>query len=336
VLEEAANSSFSGASQVYSGAGTSYAVSGKSYGTYYYRVKATRSGYLDSSWRSGSGCAVSELSPMMVWADGSAIALRSDGTVLTWGLNYYGTVGDGTTEHQVNPIRVKTENGSLLSNVKNIHVSGDTSYAVTKAGEVYSWGYDRGDGSITPFPKQIVDLSGQPIEEIKQFSPGYILTYDGIVYAVEPIADGRIGLMLKTTVLRHKDGTIVNNVIKLAHGNFSNYLLKNDGSILAWGNNSNGELRDGTMIDQPYPVSVLGVDGTPIIDAIDIAGSYDHYNGNNHVYSVAKLSVVHNNGKVSNLSGDSYYLKDYTNNEINDAINVVHGFYNWSILSAYP
>jgi len=65
VLQEATNASFStGLRTAYSGAATSASITGRSCGTtYYYRVKATKAGYTDSAWRTGSnGCAVSSMS----------------------------------------------------------------------------------------------------------------------------------------------------------------------------------------------------------------------------------------------------------------------------------
>ena len=67
VLEEATNASFSnGLRQAYSGSSTSTTITGRSNGsTYYYRVKATRSGYTDSSWRTDSnGCMVTITPPV--------------------------------------------------------------------------------------------------------------------------------------------------------------------------------------------------------------------------------------------------------------------------------
>jgi len=61
VLEEATNSNFSsGLRTAYSGSSTNTTITGRSSGsTYYYRVKAIRSGYTDSSWRTGlNGCSV--------------------------------------------------------------------------------------------------------------------------------------------------------------------------------------------------------------------------------------------------------------------------------------
>jgi Matrixin/Divergent InlB B-repeat domain/Dockerin type I domain len=60
-LSEATNSAFTaGLRTAYSGSGTSTSITGRTSGvTYYYRVKATKSGYTDSAWVTGSnGCNV--------------------------------------------------------------------------------------------------------------------------------------------------------------------------------------------------------------------------------------------------------------------------------------
>ena len=58
-LQESDNASFDNASDIWT-TDTSEAVNGKTDGTYYYRVKATRSGYTESGWRTGSNsCIVS-------------------------------------------------------------------------------------------------------------------------------------------------------------------------------------------------------------------------------------------------------------------------------------
>jgi hypothetical protein len=55
VLQEATNAAFtSGLRQAYKGTATSASITGRTSGTtYYYRVKATKSGYTDSAWKKG-------------------------------------------------------------------------------------------------------------------------------------------------------------------------------------------------------------------------------------------------------------------------------------------
>ena len=94
VLQEATNATFtSGVRQAYSGTATSTSITGRTSGTtYYYRVKATRSGYIDSAWRTGSnGCSVS-----IPCGTPSSISVPSssstDNYTISWGTSSTGTV----------------------------------------------------------------------------------------------------------------------------------------------------------------------------------------------------------------------------------------------------
>jgi hypothetical protein len=81
ILEEATNSSFTSNLRVaYSGSGLIANISGKTNGTYFYRVKATRYQYTDSSWRAGgNGCTVSISSPGNITWEGYSIYWNSTG-----------------------------------------------------------------------------------------------------------------------------------------------------------------------------------------------------------------------------------------------------------------
>ena len=89
VLQEATNSSFSsGLRTAYSGTSRSTTITGRSSGTtYYYRVKATRSGYTDSSWRTGSnGCTVTITSTVGTPSSIAVPSSDSDGSyTVSWG-----------------------------------------------------------------------------------------------------------------------------------------------------------------------------------------------------------------------------------------------------------
>src|SRR5689334_5390374 len=66
-----------------------------------------------------------------------ALALRSDGTVVSWGRNTYGQLGVGHTSAGNQPPTVV----SSLSNVVAIAAGYYDSYAVTSDGTLWSWGY---------------------------------------------------------------------------------------------------------------------------------------------------------------------------------------------------
>jgi hypothetical protein len=59
VLEESSSATFTTSSQVYSGTATTVYLPGHLNGTYYYRVRVTKAGYNDSTWKEATnGCVV--------------------------------------------------------------------------------------------------------------------------------------------------------------------------------------------------------------------------------------------------------------------------------------
>jgi len=111
VLEEARNSSFTSYRRTaYSGTSRSTTITGRSNGVrYYYRVKATRSGYDDSTWRTGSNSCLVTITPKptvtITATDSSAAEPANNGyfTVSRTGSTssslrvYYGTSGSTAT-----------------------------------------------------------------------------------------------------------------------------------------------------------------------------------------------------------------------------------------------
>ena len=69
------------------------------------------------------------------------IALKSDGTAVTWGHNSNGQLGDGTTSNRNVPVVLKGANNEpVLQNIIMIAAGHKTMKAVTEDGNVYSWG----------------------------------------------------------------------------------------------------------------------------------------------------------------------------------------------------
>ena len=70
------------------------------------------------------------------------LALDKDGNVYSWGENYKGEIGDGTTNTAISPKKLN------LSNVIDIATGDEFSLALTKDGKLYGWG-DNTDSLIT-------------------------------------------------------------------------------------------------------------------------------------------------------------------------------------------
>jgi len=74
----------------------------------------------------------------------AGLALTSSGTVLGWGYNAYGNLGDGTFNTQMTPVPVDLPGGTKVKAVGAAFYDG---YAVTTAGQLLAWGYNN-DGEL--------------------------------------------------------------------------------------------------------------------------------------------------------------------------------------------
>ena len=151
-----------------------------------------------------------------------SFALKGDGTAWAWGSNVYGQLGDGTTTDRFYPVRVKASEHTYLENIKMIAGGENHTVALRADGTVWAWGYN---------------LS-------KQIGDGMI---NGTHYPVQSKSDST---------------TNVAGVIMIATGINHTIVLKGDGTVWAWGSNSNGQLGDGTTTNGPYSIQTKAGDST--------------------------------------------------------------------------
>ncbi|HEY3281797.1 MAG TPA: hypothetical protein VGN26_05940, partial [Armatimonadota bacterium] len=72
-----------------------------------------------------------------------SLALRVDGTVVAWGLNDHGQLGDGTTLSRSAPVQVLGVGGTgVLNSVVAISSGASHSVALRSDGSVVAWGYN--------------------------------------------------------------------------------------------------------------------------------------------------------------------------------------------------
>ena len=172
--------------------------------------------------------------------DTTQYALLEDGTVVAWGTNDEGQLGNGPMgatgelgrypKPTITPVRV-----TGLTNIIQIEAGKKHAVALRKDGTVWAWG-TRDDGAIG---------DGQP----KTLRP---------VMAIGP-----------TQV------TGLQGITRIAATGRHNLALRSDGKVMAWGLNHDGQLGNGTRDNGWTPAEVNGLDRI-----VDIAAGVASFAGN--------------------------------------------------------
>ena len=187
-----------------------------------------------------------------------SIALKSDGTVWSWGTNTDGFISAGPTTP---PVQVFG-----IDNVVAISLYWGHSLALRSDGTVWAWGLNNrgalGDGTTTfrATPAQVlginnvVAIASGTHHSIAIQSDGTVWTWGSNSYGL--LGDGTIVRESLTPVRVHG----LDNVVAIVSGWYHVLALQeNDSAVWAWGYNDRGQLGDGTTVGRNTPVQVLGL-----------------------------------------------------------------------------
>ncbi len=151
-------------------------------------------------------------------------AVKSDGTLWSWGYNSDGQLGDGTTINQSSPVQEATHATDWVQ----VSAGGHHTTAIKNNGTLWSWGKNYygqlGDGTT-----------------INQSSPV-------------------------------QEATHAADWVQVSAGGNYTAAIKNNGTLWSWGNNSYGELGDGTTTRQNSPVQ----EATHGTDWVQVSAGYFH------------------------------------------------------------
>ena len=190
-------------------------------------------------------------------------AIKTDGTLWTWGKNTYAQLGINTVANKSSPVQTITYG----TNWKSVSAGGRTTAAIKNDGTLWIWG----DGDKGELGDNLSYVSGNnrkssPIQTItfgtnwKQVSAGYYHTTaiktDGTLWCWGSNTNGQLG-----------DNTIVSKsspVQTIAFGTSWKQVsagykftaaIKTDGTLWNWGANTTyGQLGDNTIINRSSPV----------------------------------------------------------------------------------
>jgi alpha-tubulin suppressor-like RCC1 family protein len=207
-------------------------------------------------------------------------ALTTAGAVRCWGWNVYGQLGDGSTMGRSTPVAVS----SLGSGVATIVAGTSHNCARTTAGAAHCWGDNGfgqlGDGSTTNrFTPVAVSGLGAGVAAIAAGDThSCALTTAGAVHCWGLNGSGQLGddsTTQRTTPVDVKgvggSGTL-SDVAAIAAGTSHTCALTTAGAVHCWGNNSYGQLGDGSTTPRTTPVAVSGLDSG--VAAIAVGGTH--------------------------------------------------------------
>ncbi len=209
-----------------------------------------------------------------------SLALCSDGTIAAWGANSSGQLGDNSNTSRTTPVAVDAGSASALYNktVVAIAAGGSHSLALCSDGTVAAWGYgdnyQLGNSARTNSYKPILvsktaGVSALHAKMVVAIAAGgdhsMALCSDGTLAAWGENQYGQIGdntsgtdrtvpVAVNTTLgVSHLHGQTVTGIATAWDSSFA---LCADGSVTAWGHNSDGTLGNNTATHHPAPVAV--------------------------------------------------------------------------------
>jgi hypothetical protein len=198
---------------------------------------------------------------------GFDLALRSDGTVWAWGLNQFGQLGDGTTgSTPLIPVQV-----TGLTGVTQIAAGNQFGLALRSDGTVWSWGFNEdgqlGDGNTAnvsmPVPVTGLFLVTQIAAGGASAMAVRAVPFRGaILWSVWDWGNNTFGELGDGTNHEHNTpeevpGVQVPGVAQIAVGDGFSMALGSDGSLWGWGANSDGEVGFANTSPEPRPVETM-------------------------------------------------------------------------------
>lgn len=219
------------------------------------------------------------------------LALCSDGTVVAWGRNDFGQLGDNTITSRSLPVAVNTNMGvSALYGKKVLAIAAGVghSLALCSDGTVAAWGYNYsgqlGDTTTTQrkvpvavntnsgvsalFGKHVVAISSGANHNLALCSDGTLASWGGN-------DSGQLGDNTTTTAGRSAAVTVTTNsmvsalygkeIRAIQAGGYHSLASCSDGTLTAWGYNSFGELGDNTTINRLAPIAVNSEPGVSVL-----------------------------------------------------------------------
>ncbi len=200
-------------------------------------------------------------------------AINIFGEAFCWGVNATGQLGDGSTTDQSIPVMVQSVGGGgFLNGVVQISAGGFHTCGLLDSGNVVCWGRSGrlGSGVLgnSSVPVEVINTGGAtgPLSSVNSIDSKrdhtIALLNDGTVASWGFNSSGQLGD--GTTSNRFAPVKVLNgsgtfellDVREIVAGGLHSCVYLADRSVSCWGDNSSGQLGDGTFTSSLLPVNV--------------------------------------------------------------------------------
>jgi alpha-tubulin suppressor-like RCC1 family protein len=199
-----------------------------------------------------------------ITTSGHTAAIKTDGTLWSWGVNSSGQLGTNDIVHRSSPVQV----GSL-TNWKQVSAGSYFTTAIKTDGTLWSWGLNSsgqlGTNNTTSYssPVQVGSLTNW--KQVSAGTDGNIISPSGHTAAIK--TDGTLWSWGLNSSGQLGTNDVVNRSSPVQVGSLTNWKLvsagsyfttaiKTDGTLWSWGNNSNGQLGTNDVVHRSSPVQV--------------------------------------------------------------------------------
>jgi len=194
-------------------------------------------------------------------------ALTTDGTLVGFGSNTNGRLGDGTTTQRLLPTAITS-----VSAIVSVSNGGDHTLALKGDGTVYAWGYNiygqLGDGTTTQRLSPTLNSGLTSVAAVaagEEFS--LALRQNGTVAAWGRNNSGQLGNTTTTNSSVPVAVASISTATAVSAGHSHALALLADRTVRSWGYNFDGQLGDGTTTTRSSPVEVVGLQDIVAIGA---------------------------------------------------------------------
>gem|GEM_PF-1092115 len=198
--------------------------------------------------------------------DGHSIALKSDGTMWSWGYNNTGQLGDGTLTNRLTPVQVKENAAPVITVVWPTGTQASPAAATTSKPTI-TWSLSDAEGTVfTGYQVQVLDAAGAVVIDSGIVAQSTTATTGSWVVSTALASNQTYQVKVRqkdslvwsdwTTAGWLRTASATTSGPSISAGNGFSIAVKSDATLQGWGIDGKGQLGDGSTSTKSTGVAV--------------------------------------------------------------------------------